>query len=145
MIKIFVILLTLIPLFVQANTEFCEDHTPRTTATHGGEKYGLIIPGSKIKKAGAWSPKKMIPPPLPTFDAYTLVKDWAVTSLPKFDGIEIRSIELVKYHCFGGFLEAEYWYYVIEYDPLLDGNKMFGSKNFVAVLMSGDVIGVKSI
>ena len=145
MIKFIVSLLILLPLFAQANTEFCEDHTPRTTATNSGEKYGLIVPGSKVKKAGSWSPKEMVSPPLATYKAYSLVQDWAVNNLPKFDGIEIRSVELVKYHCLAGFFKEEYWYYVVEYDPLLDGNKMYGSKNFVAVLMSGEVIGVKSI
>ncbi|ATC88749.1 MULTISPECIES: hypothetical protein [Pseudoalteromonas] len=145
MIKFLVSFLVLLPLFAQANTDFCEDHTPRTTATHGGEKYGLVVPGSKVKKAGSWSPKEMVSPPLATYKAYSLVQDWAVSNLPKFDGIEIRSVELVKYHCLVGFSKEEYWYYIVEYDPLLDGNKMYGSKNFVAVLMSGEVIGVESI
>lgn len=130
---------------MNATTEFCEDHTPRTTATHGGEKYALIVPGSKIEEAGSWSPDEMVSPPLATYKAYSLVQNWALNNLAKFDGVEIRSIELVKYHCLNGFSDNEYWYYVVEFDPLLEGNKMFGSKNFVAVLMSGDVIGVKRI
>jgi len=138
-------LIVLLPLFAHATTRYCEDHTPRTTSTHDSEKYGLVVPGSKVEKAGSWSPKEMISPPLATYKAYSLVQDWAVNNLPKFDGIEIRSVELVKYHCLAGFSKQEYWYYVVEFDPLLDGNKMYGSKNLVAVLMSGEVIGVTSI
>ena len=145
MIKILVLLLSIVPFIAHSNSNFCENHTPISTETMDGEKFGLVIPGSKIRKTQAWSPEEMVSPPLTTYGVYALVNDWAVYNLPKFDGIEIRSMELLKYACRSINSDKEYWYYIVEYYPLLDGNKMLGSNNYVGVLMSGEVIGVKSI
>lgn len=143
--KYLLFILFFIPALAMANTESCEKHMVRSTRAETGDEYALIIPGSKIKEAGSWSPKSMTLPSLTTYQAHLLVSDWAVSYLPKFDGIEIRSIELIKYLCFVGVSSAEYWYYVVAYNPVLDGNKMYGAKNVVAVLMSGEIIDVKRI
>ncbi|WP_416307265.1 hypothetical protein [Neptunicella sp. SCSIO 80796] len=143
--KFLLFTLFFMPALAMANTEYCEKHMVRSTRAETGDEYALIIPGSKIKDAGSWSPNSMTPAPLTAYQAHLLVSDWAVSNLPKFDGIEIRSIELVKYLCFAGLSSTEYWYYVVAYNPILDGNKMYGAKNVVAVLMSGEIIDVKRI
>jgi len=110
-------------------------------ATNGkdGEEIRMIIPGSKIVKAKSWEPE-LGEPPLSSVESYNIVKQWSVSNLVNFDGIEIEEVSLKKYGCSPHRSKKPYWYYQIEYSALIDGNILWGSANWLVVLMSGEVI-----
>ncbi len=135
--KWIITLLTLFPLSTLASS-MCDDFAPMSTRGQDGVEIKLILSGSKVFSAPSWSPKSG-EPPLPISSVYQTASDWASDNLTKYDSIIIESIALKKYGC-PNSNNKEYWYYTIGYSPSIDGQRLWGSGNWLAVLMSGEVI-----
>ena len=132
-----ILILIIMPTIVFARD--CEDHEARHITDMDGKTTILIVPRSKVVNGPQWSPKSSNVP-LSMNGAYELVKSWASTNLTRYDSIEVQSIKAERYGCWFGSSNKDYWYYVIEYSPVIDGNKLYGSGNLLAVLMSGEVV-----
>jgi hypothetical protein len=133
------VLAFLTPQLVFASTMDCENYTPSSSTSHDGKVTSLLLPGSKIFASPSWSPNLGLPP-LSVPEAFELVTDWAPDNLPRYDSIEIRSIEVRKYDCFVSGNNKPYWYYIVEYVPSIEGNRLYGGANYVSVMMSGEII-----
>ena len=129
-------------LAFSANAEFkfCEDFSPYSAKGNDGKETKLIIPGSKIFNSVGWQPELALEPSLSPLAVHDMAVQWAVNNLPKYDGVDITSISLKKYGCMPPNTQKKYWYYLVEYNPIINGNSMFGSGTWLAVLLSGEVI-----
>ncbi|MEE8056476.1 MAG: hypothetical protein V3T17_01380 [Pseudomonadales bacterium] len=116
----------------------CEDFTPMSTRGQDGTEVKLVLPGSKVFSSTSWSPEAG-EPPLSISSVFQTANNWASENLAKYDHIVIESIALKKYGC-PNSNNKEYWYYMIDYSPSIDGQRLWGSGNWLSVLMSGEVI-----
>ena len=121
-----------------AFSDRCEDYFPMSTRLEGGKEIKLLLPGSKVFKSPSWSPASG-EPPFSISSVFQSVTNWAADTLTRYDSVAIDSIALKKYGCSSDD-PKEYWYYIVEYSPSIEGNRFWGSGNWVAVLMSGEVI-----
>lgn len=114
----------------------CEDYSAMSSETENGEGYELYIPGSKVRAAGEWNPDRS-EVPIQINQVFQISNKWAKSNLSKFDSIKIETITLSKYGCpIGG----NYWFYIVDYSPIINGQKLWGDGNWFAVLMSKEVI-----
>ena len=90
-----------------------------------------------MTKTPKWSPGEG-EPPLPISQVVAIATKWAKGKYTRYDSVKIRSIDLDERGC--GSLKG-HWYYIVNFTPVIDGNAVFGSGNFAAVLMDGTVIG----
>jgi hypothetical protein len=63
--------------------------------------------------------------------------NWAKANYTRYDDVKVREISLTKYSC---YTSADRWYYTFDLIPMVDGNELFGTGNWVAVLMNGRVV-----
>ncbi len=108
-----------------------------STQKDDGTKIGLFVSQAQIERTQSWTPAQG-EPPLGLAPAYQVVKQWWRAQNTRYDDVNVREITLRKYGC---SLVADRWYYVIDLNPVIDGNELWGSGNWVAVLMDGTVIG----
>ena len=71
-------------------------------------------------------------------EAFRKVQAWSETEYARYDSVSVREIALTKLSC---SWVQDLWYYRIDLIPVFDGNQIWGSGNFAAVLMDGTVIG----
>ena len=133
------ILLVSVFLAAGANAAFaCSSDRPvLSTEKDDGTKVGLFISTTQIEAAPEWNPEDG-EPPLSISTAYRLVKDWGNQEYARYDSVEVQGLRLTAYGC---SRVSNRWYYVIDLAPVIDGNKLWGSGNWAAVLMDGTVIG----
>jgi hypothetical protein len=67
--------------------------------------------------------------------------NWEKANYTCYDDVKVREISLTKYSC---YTTADRWYYTFDLIPTLDGNDLFGTGNWVAVLMNGRVVAPTS-
>jgi hypothetical protein len=79
-------------------------------------------------------------PPIALIKATQIALQWAKLEYHRFDDVEINEINLRKSYCSS---LSDTWYYVIDFAPIIDGNRILGSGYFAAVLMDGTVVGPK--
>jgi hypothetical protein len=106
------------------------------TLPDGGGKNELVIDSSKVEKTPQWTPG-VGEPPLMIGKATSIALSWGKKHFSRFDGVEIDRISLADSSCSG---EGKKWYYIFEFTPVMAGNRMFGSGNWLAVLMDGSII-----
>ncbi len=136
------ILLAIAMAFASAAHAFeCERRPVLSTTKHDGTKFGIFISGDQIKEGPEWSPENG-EPPLSLSQAATIAKQWAEAEYTRFDGVEIGSISLRPYGC---FRNKNYWYYIFDFSPVIDGNTVYGSEYMAAVLMDGTIIGPEAV
>ena len=135
------VLLLLIGLW-GANLAFAEDQPcgsqAMMTMTKGdGSKLALFIPPAQISNSPAWSPETS-EPPLPVSKAVQLATEWAKKEHKRFDGVQVRGINLGTYGCPA---PKDRWYYTIHFVPVMDTIPLMVPGYFVAVLMDGTILG----
>ena len=137
----------LIPTIVFIATVFstaacsCEDLAVISMQKDDGTRVGLVVPSESLKKAPKWIPDNG-EPPLSISEARTTVLEWAADKFTRYDSVEISEISLRKSGaCSGG----EYWFYIFDLRPVIEGNSLWGSGNWAAVLMDGTVIGTTEL
>jgi hypothetical protein len=111
--------------------------TPVLSTEDNGKRIELILNGDQVAKTAKWDPTKG-EPPLSVSKAAAAALAWAKVKYKRYDSVQITEISLHQYSC--SELD-EHWYYRIEFAPMMDGNKLFGSGNWAAVLMDGTVVG----
>ncbi len=114
----------------------CGSYPFRTSTTDNGEKIGLFAEEEYFVGAPKWEIGQG-EPPLQISEAISIISTWANQKYIRFDSMEIRSVQLQERSCLG--VEGD-WFYVIELDPVIDGNKLFGGNYTFAVTMSGEII-----
>lgn len=113
------------------------DHPVLSTRKDDGTQIGLFISQSQMERTRAWNPEQG-EPPLSVSAAYRAVKEWGRQHYTRYDGVSVREFSLRKYGC---SLVSDRWYYVFDLNPVIDGNELWSSGNWAAVLMDGTVIG----
>jgi hypothetical protein len=114
----------------------CGDSPVMTTTRDDGTQIRLVISEDDIVAAPAWNPING-EPPLGLSQAYQVAMNWAKANYTRYDDVKVREISLTKYSC---YTTADRWYYTFDLIPTLDGNDLFGTGNWVAVLMNGRVV-----
>lgn len=114
-----------------------ENHPVMSTRKDDGTQIGLFISQAQIERTQAWKPEQG-EPPLSFSAAYRTVKEWGRQHYTRYDGVNVRELSLKKYGC--SFV-SDRWYYVFDLNPVIDGNELWSSGSWAAVLMDGTVIG----
>lgn len=121
---------------VLAQDHSCGSHAMTTTTKADGSKLGLFISPAQISSSPAWKPGTG-EPPLPFSRAVQLALHWAKAEYKRFDDVQIRSVHVTSYGCPS---PENRWYYNVDFTPIMDGNPMFATGYFVAILMDGTII-----
>ena len=129
----------IITLLFSSYAYACGDHPVMSTRKNDGTQIGLFISQQQIESTQKWSPQDG-EPPLGISAAYRIIKEWAETEYIRYDEVKIKEISLKPYGC---SLVSSRWYYVIDLNPIIEGNELWGSGNWVAVLMDGTIIGTR--
>ena len=118
----------------------CNDNYPvMSTRKDNGKEIGLFISLQQIKATQKWSPSSG-EPPLSISKAYLIAKEWARNHFTRYDDARVKEITLREYRC---SLVSNHWYYFFEINPVIEGNELYGSGNWLAVLMDGTTIGTR--
>ncbi len=104
--------------------------------TSDGFRIKLVIPSEKMKAAPKWSPEKG-EPPLTIANLIKIATSWARNKYKRFDDVKIGEISLMGRGCWAN---EGYWYYQVDFTPIMDGNQLWSTAYFAAVLMDGTVI-----
>lgn len=115
------------------------NHPVMSARKDNGTQIGLFISQAQIEQTQAWKPEQG-EPPLSVSAAYRTVKEWGRKNYTRYDGVNVRELSLKKYGC---SLVSDRWYYVFDLNPVIDGNELWSSGNWAAVLMDGTVIGTR--
>lgn len=114
----------------------CGKHAVFGTTDEAGRKIELVLDSAAMQRTPAWSPQKG-EPPLSVFKASRAALTWAKAKYTRYDNVEISELMLTSYSCRG---VPDRWYYRVQFTPIIDGNRVVGWGNFVAVLMDGSVV-----
>jgi hypothetical protein len=115
----------------------CDDRPVMTTTDPDGNTTELFIPDDRLNKAPRWMPGQG-EPPLPVSKAISIAQAWAGKAYSRFDSVRINEVTLARAGCGEG-----QWYYRLDFSPVVDGNVLYGSGYWVAVLMDGTVVPTK--
>ena len=92
---------------------------------------------AKARALDEWDPESGDPAPLSFKKAITEGKAWMMKKYPKMDDFQVRSITIEK---MGWSSLRNRWYYKIEFNPIVGGQKLFGSMFTAVVLLDGSVV-----
>ena len=125
------------PADLWASDYSCGSHPMLTTTREDGSKLGLVILPDQIASTPEWTPGTG-EPPLALSKAVQLAEQWAKNEYKRYDSVQVRNITLSEYGCPE---QKRHWYYTVYFAPVIDGNVLFGSGYFAAVLMNGSIVG----
>ena len=125
------------PLTALAQAPFSCGSTPVVSTEDNGKRIELVLDGAAVAKTPKWSPAKG-EPPLSVSKAAAAALAWGKVRYKRYDSVEITELSLKQYSC---SRLSEHWYYQVEFTPIMEGNRLFGSGNWAAVLMDGTVVG----
>lgn len=91
----------------------------------------------QIEGTQSWEMDETANPPLALNRALQIAQNWAAKNYPQFDEVRVGRISLHERRC--GFARGR-WFYVFDFDPVIDRKLQLGTEHFVAVLMDGTVI-----
>lgn len=133
------IVCTLVTLPVAASAQLKETcgKTPVVSTEVRGKRIELILDGAAIAKTRTWTPASG-DPPLSVSKAAAAALAWAKVRYKRYDSVRITELGLKEYSC---SQLSNHWYYLVEFSPSIDGNRLYGSGNWAAVLMDGTVVG----
>jgi hypothetical protein len=122
---------------VFAQDASCGSQAMMTIAKADGSKSGLFISPTQISNSPAWSPETS-EPPLSFSKAVQLATEWAKKEHKRFDGVQVRGINVTPYVC---PTPKDRWYYTVHFAPIIDSIPLLAPGYFVAVLMDGTLVG----
>ena len=122
---------------VLAEEQSCGSQAMMTMTKADGSKIGLFILPTQISNSPAWSPETG-DPPLPVSKAVQLATEWAKKEHKRFDGVQVRGINLGAYGCPA---PKDRWYYTVHFVPVVETIPLMVPGYFVSVLMDGTIIG----
>ena len=117
----------------------CGEIALLSTTKDDGTEIGIYISDQQLEPTPEWSPGSG-EPPLGVTEAIEIAIQWAEKEYARYDSVEIHGIDLQEVGCSRA---KNHWYYMFHFRPVIDGNRLWGSGNFAAVLMDGTVIGPK--
>jgi hypothetical protein len=126
---------------VFAEEQSCGSQAMMTMTKADGSKLGLFIPPAQISSSPAWSPEAG-EPPLPVSKAVHLATEWAKKEYKRFDGVQVRGINLGTYGC---PTPKDRWYYTVHFVPVMETVPLLVPGYFVAILMDGTIIGPTAV
>ena len=115
----------------------CGDHPVMTTTKDDGTAVGIVITDDQRRKSPTWNIESG-EPPLSISKAIAAAKVWGKKTYTRFDDVRIHSVSLSSIGCYS---VKDKWYYLVNFSPIIDGNAVYGSGYFAAILMDGTVIG----
>ena len=114
----------------------CGELPLASTHRDDGSIISVIVPEAQQLASPRWSPEDG-EPPLALSQAITLGLTWARGHYTRFDEVEIDSVSLSRIGCSD---LRDRWYYLVHFSLKIEGQRLFGSGNFAAVLMDGTVV-----
>jgi hypothetical protein len=96
----------------------------------------VILERDAVSKCPEWQPEKGWPP-IPVDKALASARAKLKEQNPKVDDFELQEVALKS---FRDSRLPNRWYYVFDFDPVLDGNLLFGSMYYAVVLMDGTAL-----
>ena len=96
---------------------------------------------AQISSSPPWTPEAG-EPPLALSKAVQLATEWAKKEYKRFDGVQVRSINVTAYGCPA---PKDRWYYTVHFAPIMDTIPLLVPGYFVAVLMDGTIIGPTTV
>jgi hypothetical protein len=115
----------------------CGDHPVMTAMKDDGTAIGIVISEEQRKRSPTWNIESG-EPPLSISKAVAAAKAWGKKTYTRYDDVRIHSVSLSPIGCFS---VKDKWYYLVNFSPIIDGNSVYGSGYFAAVLMDGTVVG----
>ncbi len=114
------------------------DTTVMTTTRDDGKTIRLMIAESQFAQAPKWKLGEG-EPPVSISQVREAALAWAESEYSRYDSVEISSISLRESG--GCSSNPRHWFYVVDFRPVIEGNRIWGSGNWAAVLLDGTVIG----
>ena len=111
--------------------------TPVVSTEDKGRHIELVLDGAAVARTPTWAPTKG-DPPLSVSKAAAAALAWAKVRYKRYDSVKITELSLKEFSCSS---LPDHWFYQVAFTPIIDGNKLFGSGNWAAVLMDGTVVG----
>lgn len=130
-------LVLILVFLLPVNASLACDGALVSAKTDDGTRIALKVSEEEIRGAPKWKISDG-DPPLSITQAYQAAMEWAKEKYKRYDSVKIWSLELKGYNC---STHRDRWLYVVEFQPIIDGNRLFGSGNWAAILMDGKVIG----
>lgn len=119
------------------NAHACDKASVMSATDVDGRKLELLLDSAQVENTPQWSPGSS-EPPLSISQATEIAFTWAKERYDRFDVVEVREISLTSLGCVSS---RNHWYYIFDFVPVMDGNRMYGVGNWIAVLMDGTVVG----
>lgn len=94
--------------------------------------YQWVVPWNRFVAQQRWSPASGNPP-LPITKAAEVADAWIKGKYPDIKAFSISSIALAVSHTWQGEPQDR-WYYKIEFQPMVGGQRLFGGQ-FIAVVL----------
>jgi hypothetical protein len=134
-------ILTLSALYISfgVDAQACVKSVVMTTTGDDGRTIELVIDSTAVQQTPEWSPGRG-DPPLSVARASEIAQDWADQKYARFDSVEIREITLGAPGCVSN---NKHWFYIFDFMPVMQGQRMYSGGNWAAVLMNGTVIGAE--
>ena len=126
---------------VEVSAYECGSSPFRTSENGKGVKVGLFIQNEDFVNSPKWSLGSG-EPPLSISKAASIISDWANQNYTKFDSMKISSITLQENGC---LVLKDHWIYVVDINPIIDGNELFGGGYMAAITMEGKIIEPRDI
>lgn len=130
-------LLGVISVAAKAGGPSCGDHPVMTTVKEDGTAIGIVITDEQRSRSPTWNIESG-EPPLSISKAVAVAKAWGKKTYTRYDDVRIHGVSLSSIGCYSA---KDKWYYLVNFSPIIDGNAIYGSGYFAAVLMDGTVIG----
>ena len=105
--------------------------------TANGVNENFSITEKMAVKVPEWYPAKSSVPPLTIDRATNLAKEWIKKKDPKSKGFDVSSIKMSRIVWPG---IANKWFYLIDFERMIEGYGSTGEDIFVVILMDGTIV-----
>ena len=122
---------------ISASAFECQDLPLMQLRLQDGNLVRIFALDEQIEGTQPWDMDETTNPPLALNRALKIAKNWAATNYKQFDEVRVGRISLHERRC--GFTRGR-WFYVFDFDPVVDRTLRLGTEHFVVVLMDGTVI-----
>jgi len=119
-----------------ADDSYCDSQPIFSTRLEDGTTLSLVLTRSQLNGSPKWAPGDG-EPPLSVAKATAIGLAWARKKLARFDDVRVQDITLRPTMCGAS---GKQWYYIINFSPVIDGETLYTSGHFAAVLMSGELV-----
>jgi len=104
--------------------------------TSEGLMFGFEVSAERVEKLPRWSPSGA-QPPLPIGAAVQAAEEWIKKRHAEIRQFEVSTVALSRVTWPG---LADRWYYRIEFQPIVGGQRLYGGQFIAVVLFDGSVV-----